>query len=82
MPPGVVGPWWLTSPSPSGYFHLLAKYEFLGILLELLVFRNMVSWRSFFQQNPYSSSEFSNNHQTCKNGGNNIIIISKYEIYQ
>jgi hypothetical protein len=38
-----VGPWWLTSPSPSGYFHLLMKYEFLGIFLELLVFINMVS---------------------------------------
>jgi hypothetical protein len=24
------------------------KYEFLGIFLELLIFRNMVSWRSFF----------------------------------
>jgi hypothetical protein len=40
---GCVGPWWLTSPSPSGYFHLPAKYEFMGIFLELLVFRNMVS---------------------------------------
>jgi hypothetical protein len=28
---------------PSGYFRLPAKYEFLGIFLELLVFRNMVS---------------------------------------
>jgi hypothetical protein len=26
-----VGPWWLTSPSPSGYFRLLAEYELLGI---------------------------------------------------
>jgi hypothetical protein len=42
MPPGGVGPWWLTSPSPSGYFLLPMKYEFLGIFLELLVFRNMV----------------------------------------
>jgi hypothetical protein len=38
-----VGPWWLTSPSPSGYFRLSMKYEFLGIFLELLIFRNMVS---------------------------------------
>jgi hypothetical protein len=37
------GPWWITSPSPSGYFRLPMKYEFLGIFLELLVFRNMVS---------------------------------------
>jgi hypothetical protein len=35
--------WWLTSPSPSGYFRLPAKYEFLGIFLELLVFKYMVS---------------------------------------
>jgi hypothetical protein len=43
MPPGGVGPWWLTLPSPFGYFHLLAKYEFLGIFLELLFFRNIAS---------------------------------------
>jgi hypothetical protein len=48
----------------------------------LLIFRNMASWRSFFQQNPVSDSKFSNNHQTCKNRGNNISIISRYEIYQ
>jgi hypothetical protein len=33
----------LLSPPPSGYFHLLILYEFLGISLELLIFRNMVS---------------------------------------
>jgi hypothetical protein len=48
----------------------------------LLVFRNMVSWWSFFQQNPDSDSELSNNYQSCKNRENNISIISKYEIYQ
>jgi hypothetical protein len=48
----------------------------------LLIFRNMVSWRSFFQQNPDSGSKFSNDHQTCKNRWNNISISSKYEIYQ
>jgi hypothetical protein len=42
-PPGGVGPWLLPSLSPSGYFRLLVKYEFLGIFLELLIFRNMVS---------------------------------------
>jgi hypothetical protein len=71
-----------TSPHPSGYFCLLILYEFLGISLELLIFRNMVSWRFFFQQNPDSGSKSSNDHQTCKNRGNNISIISKYEIYQ
>jgi hypothetical protein len=58
------------------------KYEFLGIFLELLIFRNMVSWRSFFLQNPDSSSKFSNNHQAFKNRENNKTTISKYEIYQ
>jgi hypothetical protein len=42
-PPGGVGPWLLPSFSPSGYFCLLVKYEFLGIFLELLIFRNMMS---------------------------------------
>jgi hypothetical protein len=54
----------------SGYFliiHDLRKYCILTVL---------------FQQNPDSGSEFSNNHQTCKNRRNNISIISKYEIYQ
>jgi hypothetical protein len=42
-PPGGVSPLLLLSLSPSGYFRLLVKYEFLGIFLELLIFRNMVS---------------------------------------
>jgi hypothetical protein len=42
-PPGGVGPWLLPSLSPSGYFRHMMKYEFLGIFLELLIFRNMVS---------------------------------------
>jgi hypothetical protein len=33
----------LLSPPPSSYFRLLILYEFLGISLELLIFRNMVS---------------------------------------
>jgi hypothetical protein len=82
VPLGGVGPRMLPLLSPSGYFRLLMKYEFLGIFLELLIFRNMVSWRSFFEQNPDSGRKFSNNHQTCENRGNNISIISKYEIYQ
>jgi hypothetical protein len=81
-PPSGVGPLLLLSLSPSGYFCLLVKYEFLGIFLELLIFRNMVSWRSFFQQNPDSGRKSSNNHQTCKSRGNNISVTSKYEIYQ
>jgi hypothetical protein len=81
-PPGGVGPLLLPSISPFRYFYLLVIYEFLGIFLELLIFRNMVFWRFFFQQNPDSGSMFSINHQTCKNRGNNISITSKYEIYQ
>jgi hypothetical protein len=42
-PPGGVGPLLLLSLSPSGYFCLLVKYEFMSIFLELLIFRNMVS---------------------------------------
>jgi hypothetical protein len=42
-PPGGVGPLLLLSLSPSGYFCLLVIYEFLGIFLELLIFKNMVS---------------------------------------
>jgi hypothetical protein len=37
------GPLLFLSLSPSGYFCLLVIYEFLGIFLELLIFRNMVS---------------------------------------
>jgi hypothetical protein len=33
----------LLSPPPSGYFCLLILYKFLGISLELSIFRNMVS---------------------------------------
>jgi hypothetical protein len=42
-PPGGVAPLLLLSTPPSGYFRLLVIYEFLGISLELLIFRNMVS---------------------------------------
>jgi hypothetical protein len=31
-----------------------------------------------FQQNPDSGNKSFNDHQTCKNRGNNISIISKY----
>jgi hypothetical protein len=39
---GGVAPLLLLSLSPSGYLHLLAIYEFLGISLELLIFKNML----------------------------------------
>jgi hypothetical protein len=42
-PPGGMGPLMLLSLSPSGYPHLLVKYELLGIFLEFLIFKNMVS---------------------------------------
>jgi hypothetical protein len=72
----------LLSPSPSGFFSLLVKYNFLVFFWNFLIFRNMVSLRSFFQQNPDSGSKSSNDHQTCKNRGNNISIISKCGIYK
>jgi hypothetical protein len=81
-PPGGVTTLWLLSPPPSSSSSLLAKYNFLVFFWNFLIFRNMVSWRSFFQQNSDSSSKSSNDHQTCKNRGNNISIISKCKIYQ
>jgi hypothetical protein len=63
-------------------FSLLVKYNFLIFFWNFLIFRNMVSWWSFFQQNPDSGSKFFNDYQTCKNRENNISIISKCEIYQ
>jgi hypothetical protein len=33
---------WLLSPSPSGFFSLLAKYNFLVFFWNFLIFRNMV----------------------------------------
>jgi hypothetical protein len=54
----------------SGYFLGIVGLQKYCILMVL------------FQQNPDSGGEFSNNHQTCKNRGNNISIIYKYEIYQ
>jgi hypothetical protein len=41
-PPGGMGPLLLLSLSPSGYFRLLVRFEFLGIFLEMLIFKNMV----------------------------------------
>jgi hypothetical protein len=82
QPPGGEAVLWPLSPPPSGSFSLLAKYNFLVFFWNFLIFENMVSWWSFFQQNPYSGSKSCNDHQTCKNRGNNISIISKCEIYQ
>jgi hypothetical protein len=73
-------PWILSTP-PSGFFSLLIKYNFLLFFWNFLIFQNMVSWQSFFQQNPDFGSKSSNDHQTCKNRGNNISIVSKCEIY-
>jgi hypothetical protein len=47
-PPSGVAQLLLPSLSPSSYLHLLLIYEFLCISWELLIFRNMVSWWSFF----------------------------------
>jgi hypothetical protein len=73
-PPVCVPALCLLSPPPSGFFSLLVKYNFLVFFWNLLIFQNMVSWRSFFQQNPDSGSKSSNDHQNS--------IISKCEIYQ
>jgi hypothetical protein len=42
MPPGGEPTLLLLSTPPSGYFRLLVIYEFLGISLELLIFRNKI----------------------------------------
>jgi hypothetical protein len=42
-PPGGEPTLLLLSSPPFGYLRLLILYEFLGISLELLIFRNMVS---------------------------------------
>jgi hypothetical protein len=80
-PPGGEAALWPLSPPHSGFFSLLVKYNFLVFFWNFSDLRNMVSWWSFFQQNPDSGSKSSNDHQTCKNRGNNISIISKCEIY-
>jgi hypothetical protein len=81
-PPMCVPALWFLSSPPFGFLSLVANYNFLVFFWNFLIFRNMVSWRSFFQQNPDSGSKSSNDHETCKNRGNNINIISNCEIYQ
>jgi hypothetical protein len=73
---------WLLSLSPSGFRCLLVKYNFLVFLWNFPDLPKYGVLTVLFQQNPDSGSKSSNDHQTCKNRGNNISIISKYEIYQ
>jgi hypothetical protein len=61
-PPGGEPAQWLLSPPPFGFFSLLAKYNFLVFFWIFLIFWNMVSWRSFLQQNLDSGSKSSNDH--------------------
>jgi hypothetical protein len=82
VPPVCVPALWLLSPPPSGFFSLLAKYNFLEFFWD---FSNLPKYgvlTVLFQQNPDSGSKSSNDYQTCKSRGNNISIISKCEIYQ
>jgi hypothetical protein len=73
---------WLLSPSPSGFRSLLVKYDFMLFFWNFPDLPKYGVLTVFFQQNPDSGSKSSNEHQTCKNRGNNISIISKYGIYQ
>jgi hypothetical protein len=72
----------LLSPSPSGFQSLLVKYNFPEFFWNFPDLPEYGVLTILFQQNPDSGSKSSNVHQTCKNRGNNISIISKYEIYQ
>jgi hypothetical protein len=81
-PPWRVGPPWLLSTPPSGFVSLLGKYNFLVFFWNFPDLQNMVPSWSFFQQNPDSGSNSSDDHQTCGIKGNNISMNSKYEIYQ
>jgi hypothetical protein len=73
---------WLLSPPPYGFLSLLAKYNFLVFFWNFPDLPKYGVLMVLFQQNPDSGSKSSHDHQTCKNRGNNISIISKYEIYQ
>jgi hypothetical protein len=73
---------WLLSTPPSGFRSLLVKYNFLVFLWNCPDLPKYGVLTVLFQQNPDSGSKSSNDHQTCKNRGNNISINSKYEIYQ
>jgi hypothetical protein len=81
-PPVCVSALWLLSPPPSGFLSLPAKYNFLVFFWNFPDLSKYGVLTVLFQQNPDSGNKFSNDHQTCKNRGNNISIISKYEIYQ
>jgi hypothetical protein len=81
VPPMCEASLWLLS-TPSGFRSLLVKYNFLVIFWNFPDLPKYGVLTVLFQQNPDSGSKSSNDHQTCKNRGNNISIISKYEIYQ
>jgi hypothetical protein len=73
---------WLLSTPPSGFRGLLVKYNFLVFFWNFPDLSKYGVLMVLFQQNPNSGSKSSNDHQTCRNRGNNISIFSKYEIYQ
>jgi hypothetical protein len=73
---------WLLSTPPSGFQSLLVKYNFLVFFWNFPDLLKYGVLMVLFQQNPDFGSKSSNDYQTCKNRGNNISIISKYEIYQ
>jgi hypothetical protein len=70
----------LLSTPHSGFLSLSAKYNFLIFFWNFPDLPKYGGLMVLFQQNPDSGNKYSNDHQTCKNGGNNISIISKYEI--
>jgi hypothetical protein len=81
-PPMCEAALWPLSTPPSGFRSLLVKYNFLVFFWYFPDLPKYGVLTVLFQQNPDSGSKSSNDHQSYKNRGNNISIISKYEIYQ
>jgi hypothetical protein len=81
-------PLWVSPPCCSSRLLLLDTFV-IWYYMNLWVFLwNCWSSEIWCLDGPFSSriltpaASSSNDHQTCKNRGNNISIISKYEIYQ
>jgi hypothetical protein len=81
-------PLWVSPPCCSSRLLLLAIFVIRYYMNFFVFLWNCWSSEIWCLDGPFSSriltpaANSSNDHQTCKNRGNNISIISKYEIYQ
>jgi hypothetical protein len=81
-------PLWVSPPCCSSRLLLLATFVFWYYKNFWVFLWNSWSSEIWCLDSPFSSriltlaASFSNDHQICKSRGNNISIISKYEIYQ